>query len=261
MSETIPGQLPPPRRQVSIATIVSAVMAVLLIIAGGISYFVYHNNQGAQDTLHATATAFAIPGLTATAVATSAISPYAPFTEPLLEQSLISPAYGWSTGPFCQFSAVGYKVTNIRPLYIQRCIDTRYQFGEMAYQITMTIHTGDCGGLIFGYQDVNNFYIFEVCQQGVYNVAGFFKGKWIVHYPFFAISSAIRKGLNVQNRIAITVKGFAVNMYVNGQHIDMAINLDSTGNDISQGCIGLFVNYGHNTPTSVIYTNALVWTT
>src|SRR5438876_5160535 len=175
----------PPRRRVSVVMIVSTVLAVLIIIAGGIGFFAYHTNQVAQDNIHATATtvqtqannhatatvvdqqnatatAFAIPNLTATAAATSH---YAPFTIVALGDPLTSTSGGWNVGTACQFSAAGYKVSDTQALTIQYCADTMDQYTEMAYQVMMTIHTGDCGGLAFRYNDVNNLYIFEVCQD------------------------------------------------------------------------------------------------
>ncbi len=279
MSEIIPDQLPAPRRRSPVKIIISAMMAVLVIIAGVIGFFVYHNNQVTQDHIHATATvmrtlannhatattvsldnavntAVAVPGLTATAVA---ISPYAPFTKVLLDNSLTSGYFGWSEGSNCQMSAIaGYQVSVARDFYIDYCTSTMGQYGEMAYQVIMSIRTGDCGGLVFGYKDVNNYYTFEVCQDGTYNIYSYLKGEWISLYPHSRMNSAIRQGLYMQNRIAVTIMRDVINMYVNGKEIDTAKDFDLTGNPIRRGEIGLLADDRGNT-TSVIYTNALVW--
>jgi hypothetical protein len=280
MSETVPDQRLSPRRRSSVMMIVAAVMAILLILAAVIGFFVYHNNQVAQDHVHATATAVqtladnhatativeqqnveatatAIPALTATAVATS---PYAPFTMVSLDDVLISTDHDWSNGSTCQMTSKGYQVSVTRASYIDYCTDAIDQYNDMAYRVMMTIRTGDCGGLIFGFNDGNNYYTFEVCQDGTYDLYSHLKGEWISLYPYFRASTAIRQGLNAQNSVAITVNGKIINLYVNGKEIDTAKDFDLTGAPVRTGEIGLLADNRGDT-TSVTYTNALVWLT
>lgn len=279
MSETIPSQLPPPRRRSSLAMIIAAVMAALIIIVGVLGLLVYHNNQVTQDHIHATATVVqtlannhatatvvdlqnaaatvvAIPGLTATAAATS---PYAPFTKVVVDDPLTTfTSSGWNNDSACQISPAGYQISITKDNYTEYCNDTTNQYGEIAYQVTMTIHIGDCGGLTFGYNGVNDVYKFEVCQDGTYNVYSYLKGVWTSLYPYFRTSSEIRQGLNVQNRVAVTLKGDTINIYVNGKNIDTATDLDLTALPIRRGYIGLFAE-DRGKPTSVLYNDALVW--
>ncbi len=269
----------PPRKRTPVVMIVATVLAALIILAGGIGFIAYHTNQVAQDNIHATATsvqtqannhatatvvdqqnatatAVAIPGLTATAAATSH---YAPFTTVALGDPLTSASGGWNEGTACQFSAAGYKVSDSQSLTIQYCADTTDQYTEMAYQVMMTIHTGDCGGLAFRYNDVDNLYIFEVCQDGTYELYSHIKGQWNYLYPSFLASSAIKTGLDAQNLLAVTLKGDTINVYVNGTRINAAVDANLNGATVKQGHIGMFAN-NRGKPTSVIYTNALVWT-
>jgi hypothetical protein len=258
--------------------IIAAVMALLIIIAGVIGFFVYHNNQVTQDHIHAiatvaqtlannhatatvvsaqnaAATVVAIPGLTATAVATS---PYAPFTKVLFYDPLTTSSSGWNEGSACQLSPAGYQVSVTRTDYNQYCLNTIHQYSEIAYQVMMTIYAGDCGGLAFGYNDVNNLYLFEVCQDGTYNMYSHLKGEWISLYPYFRTSSQIRKGLEIQNTVAITVNGDIIDIYVNGKEIDIAKDFDFTGEPIRNGEIGLLASDKSNS-TSVTYNNVLLW--
>src|SRR6266516_3947763 len=78
-------------------------------------------------------------------------------------------------------------------------------------------------------------------------------------YSSFQASSVIQRGLDVHNLIAITVQGDTINMYVNKSRIDSATSA-SLATTFSQGHVGLLA-YDVSDPTSVIYTNALVWTT
>ncbi|MBV9709498.1 MAG: hypothetical protein JO011_01140 [Ktedonobacteraceae bacterium] len=278
MSEIIPDQLLAPQRRPYVKMIITAIMTVLVIIASIIGFFAYHNNEVAQDHIHATATAIrtlvnnsatattvsldnavntaiAVPRLTATAIA---ISSYASFTKLSMYNPLNSGYYGWSGGPNCQMSGAGYQVSITRDFYINYCISTMGQHDEMAYQVMMSIHTGDCGGLVFGYKDTNNYYIFEVCQNRTYNLYSYLKSEWISLYPYFRTRSEIREGLNTQNTIAVTIMGNTINMYVNGKKIDTAKDFDLTGGPVRRGEVGLIAN-DKGKATSVIYTNAVVW--
>jgi hypothetical protein len=137
-------------------------------------------------------------------------------------------------------------------------LNTR-QFGELAYQATMNIQQGDCGGLVFRYVDSNNFFFFEVCQNGTYNLYAYISGKQYPLYSNAKFSSAIRQGANQSNVIAVSVQGDTVNMYVNGQSIDTATDNTLTSSTFNQGQIGL-VAEDTTDPTSVTYTNVLAWT-
>ncbi len=215
-----------------------------------------HATATVVSVQNAAATVVAIPGLTATAVATS---PYAPFIKVLLYDPLTTfTSSGWSNGAACQLSPAGYQVSVTKDKYVQYCTNMINQYGEIAYQVMMTIYTGDCGGLVFGYNDKENLYMLEVCQDGTYNVYSHLKGVWTSLYPYFRTSSAIRKGLERQNTMAITVKGNTINIYVNGKNIDTATDLDLTNLPVRKGYIGLLANDRGNA-TSVTYSNAVVW--
>ncbi len=272
------GIQPPvePQPRPPMVRIVSVVIAVIIIVAGVSGFFVY-NNQVTQDHIYATATAqtlahhratatvvaqqnaaataVASTNLTATTVATS---PYMPFAKVALDNSLTTASAGWDANSTCQISAAGYRVSIAQNSEVQFCLNSG-QYGEMAYQVTMTVHQGDCGGLTFRYVDANNLYFFEVCQDGTYDLGDYVNGKVTLIYSSFQASSVIQRGLDVHNLIAITVQGDTINMYVNKSRIDSATSA-SLATTFSQGHVGLLA-YDVSDPTSVIYTNALVWTT
>jgi serine/threonine protein kinase len=278
-SYTPPVKTPEPPQQQKrwpVRAIVLAVIALVIILAGVGSFFIYHNNQVAQNNSHATATAqtshnnatataltqqnatataFASTNLTATAIATSH---YPPFTVVAVDDSLTSASTSWASNSSCQLSSTGYQASTEQAHIVHSCLDSG-QFGDMAYQVTMSITQGDCGGLNFRHADSQHFNIFEVCQNGTYNWSQFVTGQWTDLYPTDHSSSAIQQGLNKQNVIAITVQGDTVNMYVNGKNIDSATASDLKSNVFSQGQIGLLAD-DVSGPTTVVYTNALVWT-
>ena len=165
----------------------------------------------------------------------------------------------WDSGSACQFMPAGYQVSIAQAGYFQWCLNTK-KLSDLAYQATMTIQQGDCGGLVFRYIDRNNFYLFEVCQNGTYNVGDFVSGKPTYLYTNAnKASSAIHQGANQSNVLAVVVQGDTVNMYVNGQSIDTATSTALTSSAFNQGQIGLLAD-DRADPTAVIFTNALAWT-
>lgn len=264
---------PEPQKPKSmVKTILLAIIALLIILAAAASFFVVHNHQVAQQNANATATARAHTNATSTAqvvatgnvlatqntVATAQVtSHYPPFTNLTFFDPLTSSNSQWDTGSECQFTSSGYEVSIAQAGYFQWCLNTQ-QVGEMAYQATMIIQQGDCGGLVYRYVDTNNFYFFEVCQDGTYNSGDEVSGKIYMLYSSFKSSSAIQQGTSQQNVIAVVVQGNTINMYVNGTNIDTATSDALTNSSFSKGSVGMLAD-DRNDSTSVSYTNALVW--
>jgi hypothetical protein len=128
----------------------------------------------------------------------------------------------------------------------------------MAYQATMTITQGDCGGLMFRSADLKNFSTFYVCQDGTYNLVDFVADQPQPLYPQFQVTSAIHQGMNQQNVIAVSIQADTIDAYVNGLPVDTVqdANFNTT---LKQGGVGLLAEAIHDT-TLVSYTNATVWT-
>jgi hypothetical protein len=164
----------------------------------------------------------------------------------------------WDSSSICQFTSTGYQVSIAQAGHFQYCLNSG-TFGDSAYQVTMSIQQGNCGGLIFRRIDNSNLFLFEVCADGTYNSSALITNTWHSLYSTRRASAAIQQGLNKQNVIAITVQGDTVNMYVNGNKIDTGTNQTLTSNTFSQGAIGLVAD-DTGDPTAVVYTNALVWT-
>ncbi len=93
----------------------------------------------------------------------------------------------------------------------------------------------------------------------MYNLGQFVSGKASYLYANARSSSVIHQGVNQPNMIAVDVKGNSINLYVNGQSIDSPQRDALTRSTFKQGQIGLFAS-DLTTRTSVIYSNALVWT-
>jgi hypothetical protein len=249
-------------------SILLAAVAFIVIVAAASGFFVVHNNQVAQQNASATATAnahataIAIANATGTAIARAnatataqTTSQYPPFTNLALHDPLTSAssASGWTSASQCQFTATGYQVSIAQLGYYEGCVATSTNFTDFAYQVSMTITKGDCGGLIFRAVDNQNYYIYAVCQGGQYDAALYVKNA-VAGSTKLANSSAIHSGLNQSNTLAVVVQGNTYNLYANGQNISTFT--DST---FTHGSIGV-VAFDVSSPTAVTYADALVWT-
>jgi hypothetical protein len=274
---TPPSQPPPPKPS-PVRTIVLAVIALVIILAGIGGFFVIQHNQqvynmtqtatasaiqletsataaAAQATAHAQATVQAM-NATATAIVTSH---YPPFTKVALFNTLTSSTSTWDSGTICQFGSSGYMVSIQQAHTLQYCLNNSGQFGEIAYQVTLTVQQGDCGGLVFRYVDTKDFYFMDVCQDGSYDIGDYGNGTENLRYNSTQPSSAIIQGTGKQNVIAITVQGNTVNVYINGQSVDSITSQALTASPFNMGQVGLLADDLGN-PTAVSFTNAIVWT-
>ena len=251
-------------------TIILAAIALVIILAAiGSFLLISHNNQVAQQNATATttarnstATAQAIAQQTAQAQATITAekqSHYPPFTNVALFDTLATSTSTWHSSSVCQFNSSGYTISIQQAHTLQYCLNNSQQFGEIAYQVTMTVQQGDCGGLVFRFVDGNNFYYIEVCQDGTYDVGDYVNNTQNLRYNNTQPNSAIIQGTGKQNVIAVTVQGDTVNLFINGHSVDTATSQALTSSTFAQGEVGLLADDLGN-PTVVSYTNALVWT-
>jgi hypothetical protein len=70
-------------------------------------------------------------------------------------------------------------------------------------------------GPIFWYQDVNNFYVFELAPNGKASVWRRQRGKWLAQVNWTDAASA-NKGDTVSNELRVTTVGDDATFYVNG---------------------------------------------
>lgn len=267
---------PPEQRQKRspARAIILVVIAVVIILAGVLSYVFIHGNQVAQNNSNATATAntshnnatataqaqaqaTARVAATATALVTSH---YPPFTTLAFSDALTSSSNSqWSASSACKASTTGYQVSIAQAGNFEFCTQLNSNYDDFAFQVNMTIQSGDCGGIIFREQDINNFYVMLVCADGSYDAGLFQNGKasWADALTQRPTSPAIKKGAGQQNVVAVVVQGNAFNLYVNGSSKTVDTFTDN-GSTFSAGSIALVANDFTN-PTSVAYTNAVVW--
>jgi len=265
----------------------------LLVIASGVGLSsVIHTTQVATANANATATTIAsnatgtaairIAAVTATSQArayamatTSTIAANATATasviaanpdpygtggtlalyDPLRDNTL---GYDWDSNSACSFQGEAYHAIQLDPASgTNACIAHSTDYGNFAYEVQMTIISGDAGGIIFrGENTTFSNYYFAVTHNGFYALLLCQNGKCKALVPITG-SSAIHQGQSKTNIIAVGAQGSTITLYVNGQLITSVT--DST---FSHGQIGVAaVPFGTNAhPTTVAYSNAKVWT-
>jgi hypothetical protein len=146
-------------------------------------------------------------------------------------------------------------------------------FTNFAYQVTMTIVKGDCGGVTFRGQG-QGFYYFFICRNRNYvchNDSTQICNYGLVSYtedppsgkPDFNLnpllsegySKTIEDGTNRQNTIVVLVQGTKIDLFVNDQHID-----EIQDGSHSQGNIGVLAKTFGPYLTEVVFSDATVWT-
>ena len=263
--------VPPPPRPIWKYVLFGG-LALLLLLSALVGIFAFTSSQQ-NDTLMATATAnantaVAITGAigTAQAKATASVQSTAstvasqyPFsTNKLFDDPLVDNTNGHSwnetlggTGT-CTFTGQGYVADEMDMHYFKSCVAKTTDLNNFTYQVQMTILKGDCGGIVFRADDgAGKYYLFQVCQDGHYELDLYVNntGKALTS----DYNSAINKGLNQTNMVAVVARGNSLTLYINNTSVDAV-----TDGTYSHGQIGV-IAYAINLPTSVLYNDVEVW--
>jgi hypothetical protein len=257
--------------------VVLLTMFVLLLI-GGSTELVYLaiTNWVATGNTHATATAQAnriattvsaapatvtpAPQVGLTTTTSALANPYPPHTgnlalaDPLSDNSK---GYRWDVGTIangaqCTFSAGSYHVTVTRGGFFA-CNAEALVFGNLTYEVQMTLLRGDRGGLFFRQvASAGPYDYFSITRDGSYEL-DVSNGKQLTILTRGS-SPAIKTGLDQPNLLAVVAQGSAIDLYVNGQHL--AHLTDTTA---PRGLIGVAADASAQ-PAEVAFRNVKVWT-
>lgn len=153
----------------------------------------------------------------------------------------------------CHFINGAYVTRTSVANYSFFCTAEGTNFSNFACEVQMKIVQGNAGGLAFRVANANNaaFYYFRVDQDGSFALTVFQN-----HSGYFAAtgtSTAIHKGLNQTNLLAVVANGTKLTLYVNRVLVKTVINTTYT-----HGQIGLVVN-DITTTTEAIFSNMRVW--
>jgi len=189
-------------------------------------------------------------------------NPYPPgggtlvLSDPLADDSQ---GHGWDVGStadgMCAFGGGAYHVSSTKTQHYHFCAPSIPDVSNFAFEAQVTLLKGDCGGLIFRRTDNtgDQLYLFEVCQDGSYSLYLYTTSNSNVLAS--GSPTAIMRGLNQSNVLAVVALGNMLVLYVNKQRITSVS--DST---YSHGQIALAADAFNNSPTEVAFSNARLWT-
>ncbi len=253
-----------------------ALLAILALVLIGGSILAYYaavvrpQQLSAQATstaqtlqtnhLHATQTA-------ANATATfNALSPQDLYTrvtagkptlnDPLTSQGSVTWSNLGSSNSSCTFAGGSLHATSSKGSV--GCVALGNTYNDFAYQIQVTIMSGDLGGIFFRTDQVNHkLYLFGLSLEGVYVLAyaqpsasGYVNGNVLAA----AFSSAINPGLHSTNILGVIARGNDIYIFINKQFITKVS--DSTSR---AGEIGVMSGSSKSTPSDATFNNLQVW--
>ncbi|GCE49552.1 helix-turn-helix protein [Thermosporothrix hazakensis] len=166
---------------------------------------------------------------------------------------------GWNENhASCQFRREAY--FSYQPLegFFHACIAQATNYQNFAYEVEMTLLSGDYGGLIFRSMNSidSKYYLFRIHTDGRYALK-LYIDKVDDHAPMLAegTSAAIRTGIAQTNLLAVVADKETISLYANHQKLATIQN-----NTYTHGQIGLFAGNEMQAPAEGFFRNLKVWT-
>lgn len=246
--------------RLSVMKILLLVLVVFVIVLGGsIFYFTFFGktNLGSSPVTN---------NRSRTPVGRSAglTNSYAPHLGTLVLQDPLvdnTRGYDWNelvTSTYaCKFEAGVYHVIQTQYHFFTDCFAEHggVHFSNFTIQVQMKVIRGDCGGIVFRADSTEKqFYFYRVCQNGFYDLRRFVDNtNQTAQTLTSGFSSAIVKGINATNLIAVVAQGSELDLYVNQQDVR-----GITDTAYSDGKIAVAASQNGN-PTEVIFNNIKIW--
>lgn len=214
----------------------------------------------AQSGATATATA-TVDSATATTAALGSVLTQATSGTPALDDQLSSNTGNnkWdetngSVSGECVFTGTAYHVRAARQGFFQPCLAEASSFSNFAFQVSMTIDSGNQGGIVFRANSASEaFYLFYIDINGRYSLDLYNSGSQATTLSS-GYNAAITTGIKHSNQLAVVAYNGIFYLYANQQFITSLT--DST---LSAGKVGVAA-LDLKDPTEVEFTNAQVWT-
>ena len=159
----------------------------------------------------------------------------------------------WDNTGSCAFAQGTYHVIVNTAYGYTNCIERAKSFSNFAYQVQMTIVTGDAGGLIFRTDDaITTYYRFslDTSSQGIYRLLNCNK----CSIPNTLIKKVMPVKVNQTYTMTVIAQKSILYLFINGQF------LVSTPDGTAQsGELGVYT-YEFTHSTEVLFSNMKVWT-
>jgi hypothetical protein len=178
---------------------------------------------------------------------------------PVLHSSLaLQDRYNWdiynsTDGGACTFTGGELHAIAFSQGFYVPCFALATNFSNFAYQVQMTIHEGDEGGIVFRADDANSrYYFLRIGSDGFYSL---YISKDDTHNLAltYASSAAIHTAPNQPNLLTVIAQGDNFSLYINKQYVG-----STHDGSYSSGEIGVYAADSNNR-TDVSFSNAEVW--
>ncbi len=139
--------------------------------------------------------------------------------------------------------------------YFTHCVAKATNFGNLAFQIEMSIVSGDSGGIIV-HADANySGYYFRVSTDGTFLARRVtINGNNTGYVPLFAgHSSAVSTGNKQFNTLTVIIQGSDIYMYINQKFV-----FKTSDTVYKSGQIGVFADSDASS-SEIVFRNAQVW--
>lgn len=155
----------------------------------------------------------------------------------------------------CRFTKGAYHIVNqsMPQPYMAYCLALDTNFSNFVYQIQTTLIEGSKIGIVFRQAPGYRYYYFYIDQSGSYGLLWNNGDK--SQFLTSGLSSAIHKGLNQPNLLAVGADGNTLDLYVNKQHLASV-----TDNTFSAGRIGTAVQSDDGSASDAAFSNLMLWT-
>jgi eukaryotic-like serine/threonine-protein kinase len=187
---------------------------------------------------------------------TTPSNPYPPhrgrlvLDDPLRDNSR---GFGWEEGKrsfgSCQFSAGAYHAYQPQAGYFHSCTAYNTDFRNFAFEVQMTMISGEYAGIIFCRTTPNTYYVFRMYNNGNYSLLRNIDTD-------FANAVSLASGtvaLNRTNLVAVVVHAGTIDVYLNRKLLQRVKDRTYT-----HGQIGVFTgNNAH--PAEAVFSDAKVW--
>jgi hypothetical protein len=160
--------------------------------------------------------------------------------------------YTDNNGSGCNFINSTYQVQEALYGFLNPCFAEATSFSNFVYQISMTITSGNEGGIIFrADKDTGQYYLFRIDISGAYALDLYNKTSYAMLSS--GISPAIEPGLNQSNDLTVIANKSTLDLFVNQNFV-----ASITNKTLSSGQIGVAaLNSG--LPGTVDFSDAEVW--
>jgi hypothetical protein len=136
------------------------------------------------------------------------------------------------------------------------CLAQATNFGDLAYQVQMTIVKGEFGGLVFRVDSSQTkYYSFLIDSSGTYSLITSVDNTGTRDYVLHkGTSTFFKRGLNQANLIAVIARGSSISLYINKHYV-----ISASDNRYRSGQIGLFGGNYTQAPADVVFRHVQIW--